>query len=207
MKLGERVSVPQCECLNCHLVMNSSTAMNEDGSTVLPDEGSITICSECGHIMAFGEGLKLRELSDEEMLTIAGDKRILIAQAALAEARKRRAAKEPKKERKEKKEKRAFGPDDPFPVIDKHIMVEAKTATTILENKRTGEQKEGSSAAVLTIGGPGVTQEEAEMICAWLKAQIIDKMDKQLVSDGSHFLMEEPEEEETEEEPASGTVH
>lgn len=205
MKLGDMVSLPDCECLNCHLAMKGSTALNEDGSTVMPDEGSITICSECGHIMAFGEGLKLRELSDEEMLEVAGDKRILIAQAALAEARKRRAA--AKKQKKEKKEQPVLSPDDPFPVIDKHIMVETKVATAMLENRRTGEQKEGSSVAVLTIGGPTVTHEEAELICAWIKAQIVDKLDKQLVSDGNHFLMEEPEEEETEEVSTSGTFH
>jgi hypothetical protein len=38
------------------------------------------ICFYCGHVMAFDAALRLRPLTDEEMLEAAGDPRILAIQ-------------------------------------------------------------------------------------------------------------------------------
>jgi hypothetical protein len=65
-------------CLNCGKVLDAAT--NYEGYE--PIEGGITICIYCGHIMAFDAQLKFRQLTDEEMLAIAGDKRILKLQEA-----------------------------------------------------------------------------------------------------------------------------
>ena len=45
-----------------------------------PQSGDVTICLYCGHIMAFGKALELRSLTDEEMLEVAGDRRIVLLQ-------------------------------------------------------------------------------------------------------------------------------
>jgi hypothetical protein len=66
-------------CLNCNKELDSVTGID---NTELPKEGSITICLDCGHIMAFDAHIKFRELTDEEMIEIAGNKTILRIQKA-----------------------------------------------------------------------------------------------------------------------------
>jgi hypothetical protein len=65
-------------CLACGKLMDAAT--NFDGHVVA--EGGIGICFYCGHIMAYDAQLKLRNLTDEEMIAIAGDKKILTIQEA-----------------------------------------------------------------------------------------------------------------------------
>jgi hypothetical protein len=65
-------------CLSCGKMMDCAT--NFDGQEVF--EGGIAICLVCGHIMAYDAQLKLRELTDDEMTRIAGDKKILMIQEA-----------------------------------------------------------------------------------------------------------------------------
>jgi hypothetical protein len=67
-------------CLNCARAVESSTCVSE--RDVQPSSGDITICFYCGHIMAFADDLSLRKLTNKEMHEVAGDKRILAAQAA-----------------------------------------------------------------------------------------------------------------------------
>src|SRR5215471_16425579 len=45
-------------------------------------------CLDCGHVMAFDDELKLRELNAQEAYEIAGDKRILAIQATRAKVMK-----------------------------------------------------------------------------------------------------------------------
>jgi hypothetical protein len=47
-----------------------------------PKPGDITICISCGHLMGFKEDMSLRDLTDAEMLHVAGDERILAVQRA-----------------------------------------------------------------------------------------------------------------------------
>jgi hypothetical protein len=70
-------------CLNCGTVLDAATSVNKENDLV-PYEGAISICFNCGHIMAFGKDLKFRELNDEEIKDIAGDKTLIAAQKARA---------------------------------------------------------------------------------------------------------------------------
>jgi hypothetical protein len=63
-----------CDCLNCGVEIDAATSV---GHKRLPHEGSIAICMICSHIMAYDANIHLRELTDEEMLMIAGQKEIL----------------------------------------------------------------------------------------------------------------------------------
>ena len=74
-------------CLGCGYVCDAAAAVDGDD---MPNSGDITICIECGHIMAFGLDLRLRALTDAEMHTVAGDRRIIVAQRAIAELRRRK---------------------------------------------------------------------------------------------------------------------
>ena len=49
-------------------------------STQRPDPGDLTVCLRCGHLLAFDEQLKLRELNDAEIREAAGDRRLLAIQ-------------------------------------------------------------------------------------------------------------------------------
>jgi hypothetical protein len=72
-------------CLACGVVCDSVMATRQGA---VPQPGSVTICFECGHIMAFGYDLRLRPLTDEEMHAVAGDRNIVMAQRAIAEVRR-----------------------------------------------------------------------------------------------------------------------
>jgi hypothetical protein len=43
----------------------------------LPKEGAIAICMICSHIMAYDDKVQFRELNDEEILNVAGDREII----------------------------------------------------------------------------------------------------------------------------------
>ena len=73
-------------CLNCGSVIDA--ALHVDLMPVKPRSGDVTICMECGHIMAFDGDLGMRPLTDAEMVAVAGDRNIVMAQRRIAEARK-----------------------------------------------------------------------------------------------------------------------
>jgi hypothetical protein len=66
-------------CLCCRKPLDGVT---DPMGQAMPSPGDVTICLYCGHLMAFGDGLTLRELSDEEIVDIAGDKTVLAMQRA-----------------------------------------------------------------------------------------------------------------------------
>ena len=79
MKVGQSHKVQESACTACGTQWNGATCVGEDAA---PTPGDITVCICCGHLMAFGEDLKLRDLTDAEMLLVAGDKRVLAVQLA-----------------------------------------------------------------------------------------------------------------------------
>jgi hypothetical protein len=80
MKLGENVTrLPKNKCLNCKKALDSATGIGNENS---PSPGDITVCLRCGHIMAFNKQLRFRKLTDEEIIAIAGDPRIIEFQRA-----------------------------------------------------------------------------------------------------------------------------
>ena len=74
-----------CNCLNCGILIDAATSVNHKHT---PYPGAIAICMICSHIMAYDERIHLRELNDEEILLIAGDKDILFLINGLGGAKK-----------------------------------------------------------------------------------------------------------------------
>jgi hypothetical protein len=80
-----------CTCLSCGKRLDRASMINGDDR---PSPGDITICGfGCGHIMAFADDLSLRELTDDEIIAVAGDPRIVQMQDILGTIRKKRGAK------------------------------------------------------------------------------------------------------------------
>jgi len=67
--------------------MDRASMLNGDDQ---PSPGDVTLCIGCGHIMAFADDLSFRELTDQEIVAVAGDQRIVQAQALLASFKKSR---------------------------------------------------------------------------------------------------------------------
>lgn len=65
-------------CPSCGKPNDSATSVGGDHK---PESGDFTVCLECGHIMAYDDELKLRELTKDEQIEVAGDQRILAVQA------------------------------------------------------------------------------------------------------------------------------
>jgi hypothetical protein len=78
MILGKAHRVPPVTCLQCKAVNDGATCVGEEDAT--PEPGSISVCSDCGHIMAYDDNTQLRELTDKEIIDVAGDRRILAIQ-------------------------------------------------------------------------------------------------------------------------------
>jgi len=78
--LSETTTIPQA-CLGCGYVMDRiGHVMGGRG----PQAGDISICIKCGHIMAFTVDLKFRPLTDNEMLSIAGNPELVKIQKTRA---------------------------------------------------------------------------------------------------------------------------
>jgi hypothetical protein len=58
-------------CTNCGSLNGMASGR------VQPTPGSFTVCLYCHHLMVYGEGMVLRELTDDEMREIAGDPSLL----------------------------------------------------------------------------------------------------------------------------------
>jgi hypothetical protein len=56
---------------------------------VMPSSGDFTVCIRCGHVMCFAEDLTLRDPTGAELVTIAGDWRLLAIQAARGKVMKK----------------------------------------------------------------------------------------------------------------------
>jgi hypothetical protein len=77
--------LPEMACLSCNKALSAATTPLGNYS---PEPGNVTVCWYCGHIMVFGEGLRLRELAPDEIIDIAGDKTILAIQRARSKVRR-----------------------------------------------------------------------------------------------------------------------
>jgi hypothetical protein len=64
-------------CLNCGELVDGAKGINVETG---PNPNDISICMHCGHVAVYGEKLKLRELTDAEVVAIAGDPVIVEAQ-------------------------------------------------------------------------------------------------------------------------------
>jgi hypothetical protein len=84
--LGKTTRHQASACLGCGKVLDASTGV---GNRAQPRAGAITVCLDCGHVQAYDGKLQLRPLTDEEMIDIAGDKRIAAIQWARAQLKEK----------------------------------------------------------------------------------------------------------------------
>lgn len=71
--------VPPSPCPGCGTENDMATSATGADK---PHPGSISVCFRCGHISAFDEALRLRNLTDQEMHDVAGHPVILAIQKA-----------------------------------------------------------------------------------------------------------------------------
>lgn len=69
----------KCECLACKHELNAASAL--DGESV-PQEGDVTMCINCGYIMAFGPDQSLRKLNKQEQEFVENDSGMISLQRA-----------------------------------------------------------------------------------------------------------------------------
>ena len=77
MKVGDTHRIRASTCLSCGVINDAATGVDDSDK---PYPGAITVCLTCGHIMAYADDLGLRELTVQEQIDVAGDKRILAIQ-------------------------------------------------------------------------------------------------------------------------------
>lgn len=85
MNLEQPSLTKEDKCLNCGYQLNAATCTDGHSS---PEPGDVTVCIECVHIMAFDNDLSLRQLTDDEMIQIAGDSRLIRLVNAIGKANK-----------------------------------------------------------------------------------------------------------------------
>jgi hypothetical protein len=66
-------------CLDCKTRLDSITDVLTNAT---PKPNDFSICFRCGHVMAFGPDLKVRALTDAEIVELAGDPRLVKIQTA-----------------------------------------------------------------------------------------------------------------------------
>jgi hypothetical protein len=80
--------LPKATCLACGCQHNRASSFEtlararSDTHDNRPDDGDLTICIRCGHIMAYTADLSMRELTDAEVVKAAGNQEILDIQRA-----------------------------------------------------------------------------------------------------------------------------
>lgn len=72
--------VPIANCPNCGKKVDAAMSVNGKRK---PRWGDVSICIECHHISVYDNGLQLRNPTDDEMLSIAGNPDVIKAMKAL----------------------------------------------------------------------------------------------------------------------------
>lgn len=72
--------VPNAACINCGKDMDAASPVTGGRA---PQAGDIALCLYCRHLMAYGDDLRIRNLTDEEVIEVAGDREILLAMQML----------------------------------------------------------------------------------------------------------------------------
>ncbi len=80
--MSETYEVPGSACVNCGKDMDAASPV---GGGRGPQSGDVAICLYCRHLMVYGEDLKMRNLTDEEVIEVAGDPEIVLAMKMLGE--------------------------------------------------------------------------------------------------------------------------
>jgi hypothetical protein len=72
--------VPDSRCTNCGENIDAANPVNGGRS---PQPEDIALCFYCHHLMIYGKEMKLRNLTDEEVVEIAGDSEVVHAMTML----------------------------------------------------------------------------------------------------------------------------
>lgn len=75
---------PRTKCPSCSYEYDTASGFPGRG----PKPGDVSICLRCGHLMGFNPDMTTRPLTDDEMLAVAGDKRLLAIQEARGHVKK-----------------------------------------------------------------------------------------------------------------------
>jgi hypothetical protein len=62
------IHVPDCACLDCGYPFNKATMIERERR---PKPRDITVCLNCGHIMAYDTDLRVRALTPQEEIKVA----------------------------------------------------------------------------------------------------------------------------------------
>lgn len=91
MKMNQKTTEMQEDhCLNCGHRTNAATDFLHGTK---PKPNDISICLECGHVMAFNDQMRLRSLTEEEIIEIAGHDELVLLQNARGAAKESLKAK------------------------------------------------------------------------------------------------------------------
>lgn len=77
--------IPQDRCSACGHPVDAATKLL--GGATGPSAGDVTVCFECGHLMAFDADLSLRELTPLESGVVESDPRIVEIRRLIHERR------------------------------------------------------------------------------------------------------------------------
>jgi hypothetical protein len=75
--------VPGSACVNCGKGMDAASPV---GGGREPQAGDCAVCFYCRHLMVYGNDLRLRNLTDEEVIEVAGDPELVFAMKILESA-------------------------------------------------------------------------------------------------------------------------
>jgi hypothetical protein len=81
---------PLSHCLDCGMTVTAGTPSVVDRPDYRPPQpGDLAICIRCTHVMAYGDDLRVRALTDAEIVNVAGDPDMVEAVNKIAEFNKR----------------------------------------------------------------------------------------------------------------------
>jgi hypothetical protein len=81
---------PKNKCLACGYVIDAASSTPDYPDNPPPSPGDIALCLNCAHLHLFADDLTLRELTDAEMVEVAGDPEMLHAVEAIGRANRLR---------------------------------------------------------------------------------------------------------------------
>ena len=73
IEVGEEVPLPPRICPQCGSEGHSTACVGSDDA---PVPGDLSICAECGYMMAFGDDMNLYHLSEQDQLMVACDPKV-----------------------------------------------------------------------------------------------------------------------------------
>lgn len=92
MKMHESLKIDDTHCVGCGENLNGCAAVSEDDprAALHPNPGDVAICMICETVNVYGENLKLRRPTDEEMAKFEADPEVRYVRAATRQVNRER---------------------------------------------------------------------------------------------------------------------